>query len=182
VEGKFVDALRAVAAEMSMEELHEMRTDFVQKVQSAVTGDLMKNGLELETVSLTALDQTSRDFFNPNNAFDAQGLTKLTEEIEMRRKQRNVIERDTEIEVAAKNLEARQQQLLVQREAEYALLEQQREIEIRKSAQTTEIACSAHKRSRKRVRAKSRPSRSSIRRRSTSTATFRKSRSKRSVC
>ena len=140
VEGKFVDALRSVAAEMSMEELHEMRSDFVQKVQSAVTGDLMKNGLELETVSLTALDQTSRDFFNPNNAFDAQGLTKLTEEIEMRRKQRNVIERDTEIEVARKNLEARQQQLLVQREAEYALLEQQREIEIRKSAQTTEIA------------------------------------------
>ncbi|HEX8237392.1 MAG TPA: flotillin family protein [Abditibacteriaceae bacterium] len=140
VEGKFVDALRSVAAEMSMEELHEMRSDFVQKVQSAVTGDLMKNGLELETVSLTALDQTSRDFFNPNNAFDAQGLTKLTEEIEMRRKQRNVIERDTEIEVARKNLEARQQQLLVQREAEYALLEQQREIEIRKAAQTTEIA------------------------------------------
>ncbi|HVF09981.1 MAG TPA: SPFH domain-containing protein, partial [Abditibacteriaceae bacterium] len=75
VEGKFVDALRSVAAEMSMEELHEMRTDFVQKVQAAVTGDLMKNGLELETVSLTALDQTSRDYFNPNNAFDAQGLT-----------------------------------------------------------------------------------------------------------
>ena len=44
-------------------------------------------------VSLTALDQTSRDYFNPNNAFDAQGLTKLTEEIEMRRKQRNIIER-----------------------------------------------------------------------------------------
>jgi uncharacterized membrane protein YqiK len=140
VEGKFVDALRAVAAEMSMEELHEMRTDFVQKVQSAVTGDLMKNGLELETVSLTALDQTSRDFFNPNNAFDAQGLTKLTEEIEMRRKQRNDIERDTQIEVARKNLEAQQQQLQIQREAEYALLEQQREVEIRKAAQATEIA------------------------------------------
>lgn len=140
VEGKFVDALRAVAAEMSMEELHEMRTDFVQKVQTAVTGDLMKNGLELETVSLTALDQTSRDFFNPNNAFDAQGLTKLTEEIEMRRKQRNDIERDTEVEVARKNLEARQHQLQIQREAEYALLEQQREVEIRKSAQATEIS------------------------------------------
>jgi uncharacterized membrane protein YqiK len=140
VEGKFVDALRAVAAEMSMEELHEMRTDFVQKVQSAVSGDLMKNGLELETVSLTALDQTSRDFFNPNNAFDAQGLTKLTEEIEMRRKQRNDIERDTQIEVARKNLEAQQHQLQIQREAEYAMLEQQREVEIRKAAQATEIA------------------------------------------
>jgi uncharacterized membrane protein YqiK len=30
VEGKFVDALRAVAAEMAMEELHEKRVDFVQ--------------------------------------------------------------------------------------------------------------------------------------------------------
>ena len=140
VEGKFVDALRAVAAEMSMEELHEQRTDFVQKVQSAVTGDLMKNGLELETVSLTALDQTSRDYFNPQNAFDAQGLTKLTEEIEMRRQQRNAIEQDTQVAVARKNLEAQQQQLQIQRESEYAMIEQTREIEIRKSAQSTEIA------------------------------------------
>ena len=37
VEGKFVDALRAVAAEMAMEELHEQRVDFVQKVQQAVS-------------------------------------------------------------------------------------------------------------------------------------------------
>src|SRR5688572_2472520 len=140
VEGKFVDALRAVAAEMTMEELHEMRTDFVQKVQAAVTGDLIKNGLELETVSLTSLDQTSRDFFNPNNAFDAQGLTKLTEEIEMRRKQRNVVEQDTQVEIARKNLEAHQQRLTIQREAEYAQIEQHRELEIRKSQQSTDIA------------------------------------------
>lgn len=140
VEGKFVDALRSVAAEMSMEELHEQRSDFVQKVQTAVTGDLIKNGLELETVSLTSLDQTSRDFFNPNNAFDAQGLTKLTEEIEMRRKQRNAVEQDTQVEVARKNLEAHQQRLTIQREAEYAQIEQHRELEIRKAQQSTEIA------------------------------------------
>ena len=57
VEGKFVDALRAVAAEMAMEELHEKRVDFVQKVQQVVSEDLFKNGLELETVSLTGLEQ-----------------------------------------------------------------------------------------------------------------------------
>lgn len=140
IEGKFVDALRSVAAEMTMEELHEQRSDFVQRVQTAVTGDLIKNGLELETVSLTSLDQTSRDFFNPNNAFDAQGLTKLTEEIEMRRKQRNAIEQDAQVEVARKNLEAHQQRLEIQREAEYAQIEQQRELEIRKDEQSTEIA------------------------------------------
>ncbi len=140
VEGKFVDALRSVAAEMRMEELHEKRTDFVQKVQAAVMEDLLKNGLELETVSLTALDQTSRDFFNPQNAFDAQGLTKLTEEIEHRRRERNEIEQDTEVAIAQKNLQAKRQALEVQRETEYATLEQQREIEIRRASQSTEIA------------------------------------------
>ena len=42
VEGKFVDSLRAVAAEMAMEELHEKRVDFVQKVQQVVSEDLFR--------------------------------------------------------------------------------------------------------------------------------------------
>ena len=64
IEGKFVDSLRAVAAEMEMVELHEKRVDFVQKVQQVVSEDLLKNGLELESVSLTGLDQTNKKFFN----------------------------------------------------------------------------------------------------------------------
>lgn len=140
VEGKFVDALRAVAAEMAMEELHEQRVDFVQKVQQVVSEDLLKNGLELESVSLTGLDQTSRDHFNPDNAFDAEGLTKLTEAIEERRKKRNDIEQDTEVAVAEKNLEAERKKLEIAKEEEYARLEQQREIEIRRAAQSAEIA------------------------------------------
>ncbi|SDU06726.1 flotillin family protein [Desulfobacula phenolica] len=140
VEGKFVDALRAVAAEMAMEELHEQRVDFVQKVQQVVTEDLLKNGLELETVSLTGLDQTSKKHFNPDNAFDAEGLTKLTEKIEERRKKRNDIEQDTEVAIANKNLEAERQKLEIIKEEEYAKLKQEREIEIRRAAQMSEIA------------------------------------------
>ncbi len=140
VEGKFVDALRAVAAEMAMEELHEQRVDFVQKVQQVVTEDLLKNGLELETVSLTGLDQTSKSHFNPDNAFDAEGLTKLTEKIEERRKKRNDIEQDTEVAIATKNLEAERLKLEITKEEEYAKLKQEREIEIRRAAQMSEIA------------------------------------------
>ncbi|MEM9530354.1 MAG: flotillin domain-containing protein [Pseudomonadota bacterium] len=140
VEGKFVDALRSVAAEMAMEELHEQRTDFVQKVQQVVTEDLLKNGLELETVSLTGLDQTSKEFFNPDNAFDAEGLTKLTEAIEARRKQRNDIEQETQVLIERKNLEAAQQQLEISREEEYARLAQEREVEVRRASQQAEIA------------------------------------------
>lgn len=139
VEGKFVDALRAVAAEMAMEELHEKRVDFVQKVQQVVSEDLLKNGLELESVSLTGLDQTGKEYFNPDNAFDAEGLTKLTEAIEERRKKRNDIEQDTNVAVANKNLEAERQQLEIRREEEYARLQQEREIEVRRAAQQSEI-------------------------------------------
>ncbi|HEV7689505.1 MAG TPA: flotillin domain-containing protein [Hyphomonadaceae bacterium] len=140
VEGKFVDALRAVAAEMAMEELHEQRVNFVQKVQSAVSEDILKNGLELESVSLTGLDQTSKEFFNPDNAFDAEGLTRLTEAIEARRKLRNDIEQQTEVEIQRKNLEAETQKLQISRDVEYARMENQREVEIRRAEQGANIA------------------------------------------
>ncbi|MFH7765261.1 flotillin domain-containing protein [Acinetobacter sp. BSP-28] len=140
VEGKFVDSLRAVAAEMAMEELHEKRVDFVQKVQQVVSEDLHKNGLELETVSLTGLDQTGFKYFNPQNAFDAEGLTKLTETIEDRRRKRNHIEQDTDLAIKTKNLEAEQARLQILREEEYAKMQQEREISIRKAEQLAEIA------------------------------------------
>ncbi len=140
VEGKFVDALRSVAAEMTMEELHEKRVEFVQRVQTTVSEDILKNGLELESVSLTALDQTSQDYLNPQNAFDAQGLAKITEIIEAKRKERNDIEQETKIAIQLKNLEAEKQSLSLSRDSEYARLEQEREITNRKAAQAAEIS------------------------------------------
>ncbi|MCJ8327679.1 MAG: SPFH domain-containing protein [Campylobacterales bacterium] len=140
IEGKFVDALRAVAAEMKMVALHEQRIDFVQKVQQVVSEDLLKNGLELESVSLTGLDQTNKKYFNPDNAFDAEGLTRLTEEIEARRKLRNDIERDTAVEIEKKNLETKKISLELKKEEEYATLSQEREISIRKASQLADIA------------------------------------------
>ncbi|MEM8726248.1 MAG: flotillin domain-containing protein [Pseudomonadota bacterium] len=140
VEGKFVDALRSVAAGMSMNELHEQRADFVQKVQQVSSNDLAMNGLELESVSLTGLDQTSIEHFNANNAFDAEGLTKLTEQIEARKKLRNDIEQDTRVEMETKNLEADTKSFEIGRDQEYARLSQEREVEVRRAAQMAEIA------------------------------------------
>ncbi|WP_164118262.1 flotillin domain-containing protein [Sphingorhabdus sp. Alg239-R122] len=140
VEGKFVDALRSVAAGMTMNELHEQRADFVQKVQQVSSNDLAMNGLELESVSLTGLDQTSIEHFNANNAFDAEGLTKLTEQIELRKKARNDIEQDTRVQMETKNLEADQRSFEISRDNEFARLEQEREVEVRRAAQTSEVA------------------------------------------
>ena len=140
LEGKFVDALRTAAAEMTMEELHEKRGDFVKRVRQVVAEDLRKNGLELEAASLTQLDQTAMEFFNPSNAFDAEGLTRLTEQIERRKKQRNDVEQDTMISIRSKNLEAEKLSLDIDREAEYARLTQEREVEVARAQQRTELA------------------------------------------
>ncbi len=140
VEGKFVDALRSVAAGMTMNQLHEQRADFVQKVQQASSSDLAMNGLELESVSLTGLDQTSIEHFNANNAFDAEGLTKLTEQIELRKKARNDIEQDTRVQIETKNLEADKRSFEISRDSEFARLEQEREVEMRRAAQASEVS------------------------------------------
>jgi uncharacterized membrane protein YqiK len=140
VEGKFVDALRTAAAEMTMEQLHEQRGTYVRRVREAVAGDLTMNGLELEAASLTQLDQTGMEFFNPSNAFDAEGLTRLTEQIERRKKQRNDVEQDTLVAIRNKNLEAEKISLEIDRDSEYARLSQQREVEIARARQRAEVA------------------------------------------
>src|SRR6202795_3006209 len=123
LEGKFVDALRTVAAELTMEELHEKRGEYVRRVRETVAENLLQNGLELESASLTQLDQTAMEYFNPSNAFDAEGLTRLTEQIERRKKIRNDIEQDTLIAIRNKNLEAEKLSLEIDRESETARLD-----------------------------------------------------------
>src|SRR5213075_1849866 len=140
LEGKFVDALRSVAAEMTMDEMHEKRGEYVKRVRAVVAEDLLKNGLELETVSLTGLDQTSMEYFNPSNAFDAEGLTRLTEQIERRKKQRNDVEQDTLVAIRNKNLEAEKLSLDIDRESEYARLTQEREVEVARARQKAELS------------------------------------------
>ncbi|MDC6168060.1 flotillin family protein [Paucibacter sp. XJ19-41] len=154
VEDKFVDALRATAATMTIQELQDKRRDFVQAVQNAVAEDLEKNGLELESVSLTSLDQTDKQFFNPNNAFDAEGLTRLTEQTEARRKQRNDVEQETEMQVRTKNLEAQRQKLTIEQDQEFATLTQQRQVETARAEQMAQIATQQAERSREAEAAK----------------------------
>jgi uncharacterized membrane protein YqiK len=123
-----------------MEELHEKRGEYVKRVRQLVAEDLLKNGLELEAASLTQLDQTSMEYFNPSNAFDAEGLTRLTEQIEKRKKQRNDIEQDTMIQIRNKNLETERMALDIDRELEYARLTQERELEVRRAHQRADLA------------------------------------------
>jgi len=138
--GKFVSAIRSVAAEMTMEQMHEQRGEYVTRLKAAAAEALAQNGLELESVAITDLDQTDLEYFNPSNRFDAEGLTRLMEDIEAKRKLRNDIEQDSMIKIRTRNLDAERQALEIERESETARLEQERDIEMRRALQRTEVA------------------------------------------
>ncbi|NQZ25501.1 MAG: flotillin family protein [Colwellia sp.] len=140
MESKFVDVLRTVAAEMTMTEMHEQRADFVQKVQQNVANDLEKNGLELESVSLTGFDQTDLKFFNENNAFDAEGRARLTKIIEEKRKETNDIEQENRVKIQRRNLDAERESLEIQKEEEELRIAQEQVLEFKRVEQKAEIA------------------------------------------
>ncbi|MEM7171433.1 MAG: flotillin domain-containing protein [Pseudomonadota bacterium] len=136
---KFVSALRAVAAEMNLDEMLERHGDYVARVEERAGETLKQNGLELETVAITDLDQTNLEYFNPANRFDAEGLTKLIETIEDRRKLRNDIEQASMVAIRSRNLEAERETLKLEQESESARLSQSRDIEAMRAQQQAEI-------------------------------------------
>ncbi len=140
IEGKLIDGLRAVAARMTMDELHENRSNFVQEVQNTVANDLLKNGLELESVSLTALDQTPFESLDENNAFNAVGMRKLAEVIAKSKKERAEIDAEAEVSVRRSAMEAEKLKLQIARDEEEARIARTQEIEVLKAAQEAEIA------------------------------------------
>jgi uncharacterized membrane protein YqiK len=139
VEGRFVDALGVVAAQMSMDEMQEHRGEYVKKVKSLVEGSISETGLELEAVALTGLDQAPLEAFDPSNAFDAEGLTQLTEQIELRKKKRNDIEQDTKVQIRNKNLETEKKALDIEKESEFSKLAQQRDIDKQRARERAEM-------------------------------------------
>ncbi len=140
MEGKFVDAMRSTSAGMTLEELQTKGKEFTDRVYKLTENVVTKNGLELESVSLSRLDQTSKKFFDPGNTFDAEGLIKITEETEASRKKRNEIEKDTELKIEQTNLNVEEKSLEIKRQSEYARIQTEMEISTRRAEQSAEIA------------------------------------------
>lgn len=137
--GKFVGALRSVAAEMSIDEMHERREDMLARVEERARTALARNGLELESVAITDLDQTNLEFFNPANRFDAEGMTQLIEAIEGRRKLRNDIEQASMVAIRSRNLEAEKETLKLEQESESSRLSQEQQLEAMRAEQRAAV-------------------------------------------
>ena len=139
IEGKLVDALRSVAARLTMDELHENRGAFVTDVRDVLRDSLARNGLELDSVSLTALDQTPFRALDENNAFNAVGMRKLAEVIAKSKKERAEIDADAETAVRRAAMEATRRRLQIELEEQQAQIAQVQQVETLRAAQVTEV-------------------------------------------
>lgn len=140
IDGMMIDALRSVAAQMTMDELHENRASFVRQVRDALTDTLANYGLQLDSVSLTALDQTPFAALDENNAFNAVGMRKLAEVIAKSKKERAEIEGDSQVSVARAAMESERRKLEINLEQRRAEIAQTQEVETLIAAQMSEVA------------------------------------------
>ena len=105
VNQKLVSALRTVAATRSLHELHTKRDEFASAVQAIVEKDLRPNGLTLESVTISRLDQTPPTAMRgQDNVFDAQGLRTIAEITQRQRIERNQIEREADQRVTEQDV------------------------------------------------------------------------------
>lgn len=90
---KLISAMRTVAARSELDHLHSRLDEYRDEVKKIVEHDLEPNGLSLETVAVSHLNQTSPEHLDPsNNLFDAQGARKIAEIVNKQRVERNLIE------------------------------------------------------------------------------------------
>lgn len=140
LEGKLVDAMLSVAAHYTMDDLQDRRGEYVKEVSAALTPTLAMNGLLLENVALTRLDQTPFAALDENNAFNAIGMRRLSEIIATSKKERAAIESEADVAVRRSQLEATKQKFVIDQESELAQQAQQKEIESQRAASQAEIA------------------------------------------
>lgn len=139
IQGRLVDAMAGVAASMTMDEIHENRSEFIKRISERVEASLASSGLELEAASLTSLDQANVSVFDPSNHFDAEGLTLIVKETEERRKLRNQIENETRVQIRTRDFETEQRVIEIERDLEYVRIDQARDIEARRQQQLASI-------------------------------------------
>src|SRR3954467_13128302 len=140
VEDKLVSALRTVAATKDLVELHSKRDEFAQAVQEIVTHDLATNGLTLESVTISSLDQTDPSALQERNVFDAQGLRKIAEITQKARVERNQIEMEGQRLVVAKNVETKKKVLDMERDQAEFEADQRSKVANVRAAREREVA------------------------------------------
>jgi uncharacterized membrane protein YqiK len=128
VDAKLDGALRDMAASFTLMSLHQERENFIQEVQNRLKGDLEENGLMLESVSILTLKAARQGTFPTDDVFGAQVARANAQVIQEAVRERNEIERNTEVAIKQKDTSAAKEQLTLEQELAIATAAQQREV------------------------------------------------------
>lgn len=139
VQEKLVSALRTVAATKDLVELHSKRHEFASSVQEIVTHDLSSNGLTLESVTISSLDQTDTSQLQDRNVFDAQGLRKIAEITQKAKVERNEIEQMSMEQIVTKNVATKKKVMNMEREQAEFEAEQKAKVATIQAQRTREV-------------------------------------------
>ncbi len=123
---KFSEALKTVGKKVDFVELFEDRQKFRDAIVEAIGSDL--NGYSLEDVAIDYLEQTPKSALDPNNILDSEGIRKITELTAAQNVQTNIFEKDEELAIKKKNVEAREAMLELERQQADAEAKQAREV------------------------------------------------------
>jgi uncharacterized membrane protein YqiK len=128
LDDKVDGALRAVAATMDLEELQKERQKFAEQVREVCQSDLMENGLSLETVTITMLNQTPVAEMDPENRFDSVGIKEITNITKKAYKEKEQIIKDTDVAVKGIEVDAAKKKFVLEKDRAWAEAEMQRDI------------------------------------------------------
>jgi len=128
VEGKLTDALRGVAAVKDFSELHANREEFAEAVKNALAEELAKNGLKLESTSLTDLSQLPVDQMDKNDVHDAVGLRNILKTVAAAQQESNEIENTRDVTIQEQDVSTRETNLALTKRKEFLEADQKREI------------------------------------------------------
>lgn len=128
VEGKLTDALRGVAANKNFAELHAKREEFAEAVKEALVHELEKNGLKLESTSLTDLSQLPIGEMNKNDVHDAVGLRNILSIVSDAQMQSNKIENERDVTIQQQNVNAKKVALNLDKQKAMLEADQTREV------------------------------------------------------
>ncbi|MDQ1328153.1 MAG: Flotillin family protein, partial [Candidatus Poribacteria bacterium] len=135
-------ALRSVAATMELEDLQKERQEFAEQVKQIVTPDLKENGLFLETVTITMLNQTPVTEMDPNNRFDAVGIKDITGIIKAAAVEKEKKVKEADVAITGIDVKAAKQKFTLEQDRSWAEADMQMKIatySAEKEAETIKI-------------------------------------------
>lgn len=124
---KFSEALKTAGKKFDFEQLFEEREKFREEIKKIIGTDL--NGYALEDVAIDYIEQTPLELLDRDKIQDAEGVRKITELTARKKVATNELNRNAELSIKKKDVEAKEALLALERQQATAEAQQKREIE-----------------------------------------------------